>query len=73
MLSPYLCLSGHNHGGQVRFGKFAPVLPANHGNYIDGWYGDRPPYLYVSRGFGNSSMQVRFWARSELALFDYFI
>ena len=64
-------LAGHNHGGQVRVGDFVPVLPEGGGNYVDGWYNDKPPYLYVSKGFGTSAVPFRFGARSELVLLDY--
>ena len=63
--------AGHNHGGQVRFGKFAPVLPEQSGNYLDGWYNTSKPYLYVSKGFGTSGVPFRFGARSEIILFHY--
>ncbi|MDB5193744.1 MAG: metallophosphoesterase [Segetibacter sp.] len=63
--------AGHNHGGQVRFGSYVPVLPKGAGNYIDGWYNDRKPYLYVSKGFGTSGIPFRFGARSEIVLLHY--
>lgn len=63
--------AGHNHGGQVRLGPIVPVLPEKSGNYINGWYNKRRPYLYVSKGFGTSSVPFRFGARSEITLFSY--
>lgn len=63
--------AGHNHGGQVRLGNFAPVLPVKSGNYLEGWYNQHKPYLYVSKGFGTSSVPFRFDARSEIILFHY--
>lgn len=63
--------SGHNHGGQVRLGPLVPVLPKFSGPYLDGWYFDDSPQLYVSRGFGTSRVPFRFGARSELTVFDY--
>ncbi|HYH14567.1 MAG TPA: metallophosphoesterase, partial [Flavisolibacter sp.] len=63
--------AGHNHGGQVRLGPFVPVLPEKSGSYIDGWYNEHKPYLYVSKGFGTSGVPFRFGARAEIVLFHY--
>lgn len=63
--------AGHNHGGQIRLPGFVPVLPEKSGDYIEGWYNDKPPYLYVSRGFGTSAVPFRFMARSEVVVFKY--
>jgi len=65
--------AGHNHGGQVRFGRLAPVLPELSGNYVNGWYNDGFPYLYVSKGFGTSRLPIRFGARAEITLFNYHV
>jgi len=67
----YAMFAGHNHGGQVKIGDFVPVLPPDSGDYIEGWYNDSPPYLYVSRGFGTSRLPIRLGARSEITLFEY--
>ena len=65
--------AGHNHGGQVTlFGLYAPYLPRKSGNYLKGWYNQKEPYLYVSKGFGTSTIPVRFWARAEITLFLYY-
>jgi len=62
--------AGHNHGGQVTiFGK-APVLPEQSGNYLKGWYNEKPPYLYLSKGFGTSTLPFIFGARSEVTVFN---
>jgi predicted MPP superfamily phosphohydrolase len=63
--------AGHNHGGQVRLKPFVPVLPEMSGNYVDGWYNKDHPRLYVSKGFGTSTVPLRFGARSEITLFYY--
>jgi predicted MPP superfamily phosphohydrolase len=61
--------AGHNHGGQVTiFGK-APILPEKSGKYLKGWYNEKKPYLYVSKGFGTSTLPFRFGARSEVTVF----
>lgn len=64
-------LSGHTHGGQIRFFGFAPVLPRGSGGYISGWYRDagRLP-LYVSRGIGTTMIRARLGSPPEVALFD---
>lgn len=63
--------SGHTHGGQVRWNNFVPVLPEKAGGYVDGWYNDEKPYLYVSKGFGTSQVPFRIGARPEITLFEY--
>ncbi|ELR68368.1 Putative phosphohydrolase [Fulvivirga imtechensis AK7] len=64
--------AGHNHGGQVTFfGLFPILLPKGAGNYVNGWYNDKKPYLYVSKGFGTSTVPFRFGARAEMTVLDY--
>lgn len=64
--------AGHNHGGQVTFfGLFPILLPKGSGHYINGWYNDKKPYLYVSKGFGTSTIPFRFGARAEMTVLDY--
>lgn len=65
--------AGHNHGGQVTFFGYAPKLPVKSGNYLNGWYNSVEPYLYVSKGFGVSTVPFRFGARSEITLFSYYV
>ncbi len=65
--------AGHNHGGQVRLPGWVPVLPIKSGDYVEGWYNKSRPYLYLSKGFGTSTLPFRFGARSELTVFDYYI
>ncbi|AHM59684.1 metallophosphoesterase [Flammeovirgaceae bacterium 311] len=65
--------AGHNHGGQVRFLNLVPKLPRMSGPYVNGWYNQQQPYLYLSKGFGTSTLPFRFGARSELTLFDYWV
>jgi hypothetical protein len=63
--------AGHNHGGQVCLFGYAPILPEKSGNYVNGWYNQDPPYLYLSKGFGTAKIPLRFGARSELTVFNY--
>lgn len=65
--------AGHNHGGQVKIGDYVPYLPPKAGDYLEGWYNKKKPYLYLSRGFGTSQIPVRFWSRSEITLFMYYV
>jgi uncharacterized protein len=68
---PQLILSGHTHGGQVTFLGFAPILPRGSGKYVQGWYRDRLPQLYVSRGLGGSGTTMRLGAKPEIAVFEW--
>ena len=63
--------AGHNHGGQIKFLGYAPVLPQKSGNYVNGWYNYKSPFLYVSKGFGTTALPLRFGARSEVTIFEY--
>ncbi|WP_224996025.1 metallophosphoesterase [Cesiribacter sp. SM1] len=65
--------AGHNHGGQVRFLNLVPKLPLMSGRYVNGWYNKEQPYLYLSKGFGTSTLPFRFGARSEINLFNYWL
>ena len=65
--------AGHNHGGQVRFRKYAPVRPLMSWHYLNGWYNSEAPFLYVSKGFGTSRFPIRLGARAEVTLFDYYV
>ncbi|MBA9077175.1 metallophosphoesterase [Rufibacter quisquiliarum] len=65
--------AGHNHGGQVKLLGYVPVLPDQSGHYVQGWYNQKAPYLYLSKGFGTSRLPFRFGARSELTLFHYHV
>lgn len=63
--------SGHTHGGQVSFLGYAPFLPPGTGRYLKGWYKEKLPHMYVSKGVGTSVFPVRFGARAEIAVFNY--
>lgn len=70
---PDLMLAGHTHGGQVQVFGFAPVRPRGSGRYVQGWYRDRDPHLYVSPGLGTVVIPVRLGAPPEIAVFDWTI
>jgi predicted MPP superfamily phosphohydrolase len=66
-----LAFAGHTHGGQVCVPGFgAPYLPGGCGPYLAGWYELNGSRMYVSRGVGCTAIQVRFWCRPEIAIYD---
>ncbi|MGP4078061.1 metallophosphoesterase [Halobacillus sp. K22] len=67
-----LILSGHTHGGQVRFPLIGAVVAPDQGLFPDltkGMYqvsqGSR---LYIDSGLGTSMIPVRFWNQSQMSL-----
>ncbi len=71
--NPDLMLAGHTHGGQVQLLGVAPVRPRGSGRYVQGWYRDREPHLYVSPGLGTVLVPVRLGAPPEIAVFDWMV
>lgn len=71
-ISPKLLLSGHTHGGQIKIDSFTPGLPVSSGKYVEGWYETEFGNLYINRGIGTSTIPVRFGARSEVTIFNYY-
>jgi len=65
-----LMLSGHTHGGQVRFPFLgATVVPSRYGHrYAAGEFRVDGATLYVSRGLGTVRFSLRFLCRPELAI-----
>lgn len=69
---PYLTLSGHTHGGQIRL-PFLGILKNSsraplhwsHGHVVD-----RGRQLYVSAGLGTSTVPIRVGVRPEFAVLD---
>ncbi len=66
---PALCLSGHTHGGQIRFPGVPAFTPIGSGRYVAGWYRDAPAPLYVSRGIGTAEIRARLRCPPELPVF----
>lgn len=62
-----LMLSGHTHGGQVRF-PFLPamMLPPNGKHYVEGLFRHGPTQLYVNRGIGTVGVPMRFNCPPEI-------
>jgi uncharacterized protein len=66
-----LTLSGHTHGGQVRFFGWSPVVPSRFGNrYAYGHVIESDRHLIVSGGLGFSILPVRFGVRPEVLLLE---
>nr|WP_082235997.1 metallophosphoesterase [Halobacillus massiliensis] len=64
-------LSGHSHGGQVRFPLIGSLITPPYGEkYVEGKHllGDHMT-LYVSRGIGTTRMPYRFLCQPEFSVF----
>jgi predicted MPP superfamily phosphohydrolase len=57
----------------VAFLGYAPALPPGSGDYLAGWYRGAPFDVYVSRGVGTSVLPIRFGARPEVAVIDWWL
>ena len=64
-----LSIAGHTHGGQIRLGAVAPVVPPGSGRFVAGWYETAFGPAYVSRGTRTSLVPARFFCRPELPIF----
>lgn len=66
-----LTLSGHTHGGQIRLGSFAPIVPSKFGRrYTYGHIVEDNRNLIVSGGLGCSALPVRFGSPPEIVVVD---
>lgn len=66
-----LTLAGHTHGGQVRIGSYAPVVPSKYGRrYAYGHIVEEGRNLVVSGGLGCSGLPVRFGSPPEIVLVE---
>jgi uncharacterized protein len=66
-----LTLAGHTHGGQVRIGSYAPVVPSKYGRrYAYGHIVENDRNLIVSGGLGCSGLPVRFGSPPEIVLVE---
>jgi predicted MPP superfamily phosphohydrolase len=66
-------LAANTHGGQVAFLGYAPARPPGSGAYLAGWYRGAPFDAYVTRGVGTSILPIRFGARPEVSVFDWWL
>ena len=67
----HLQLSGHSHGGQIRFPGFGPLYGPKHGRkYVDGVYtwADSDMKLFTNRGLGTSRVPLRLFCPPEINL-----
>lgn len=66
-----LTLSGHTHGGQVRLGPWAPVVPSRFGaRFAYGHIVEGSRDLVVSGGIGCSGLPIRFGVPPEITVVD---
>lgn len=64
-----LTLAGHTHGGQIRLGSYAPVVPSKFGRrYVYGHIVEEGRNLLVSGGLGCSGVPLRFGSVPEILL-----
>ncbi len=69
----FLTLAGHNHGGQVQLPFFgALIVPSSSGRrYANGLFKINNNRLLVTKGLGNSIMNVRFCCPPEIVVIDF--
>ncbi|KAB2850395.1 MAG: metallophosphoesterase [Hyphomicrobiaceae bacterium] len=66
-----LTLSGHTHGGQVRFLGYSPLVPSKFGNrFAYGHVVEDGRHLVISGGLGCSIMPVRINVPPEIVLIE---
>jgi uncharacterized protein len=65
-----LMLSGHTHGGQIRFPFIGPVITQSiyRQKYAAGIFNIKNITLYVNRGIGTSGIPIRLFCRPELTI-----
>jgi predicted MPP superfamily phosphohydrolase len=64
-----LMLSGHTHGGQVRFPFLPPFhLPEFGQRYVEGWFRLGATQMYVNRGIGAVGLPFRFRCPPEITV-----
>ncbi len=66
-------LSGHAHGGQIRFGCFGVYAPQQglFPKYVTGWYSMGNSRMFLSRGLGNTIAFPRVFNTPELCVIDF--
>lgn len=66
-----LTVSGHTHGGQVRFGPWVPVVNSRYGSrFAWGHVNEEGRDLVVSGGLGCSGLPIRFGSPPEITVVD---
>lgn len=66
-------LSGHAHGGQIRFGRFGVYAPQQglFPKYVTGWYTIGNSRMFLSRGLGNTIAFPRVFNTPELCVINF--
>jgi len=69
-----LVVCGHNHGGQINIPFIGPLfVPAKTGRkYLYGFYDDIYKKMIVTKGIGNSILNVRFNCLPEIVLIEFY-
>lgn len=69
----FLTLAGHNHGGQVKIPFIgALIVPANSGTkYANGKFEEKNGTLIVTKGLGNSILNVRFCCPPGIIVLEF--
>ncbi|MEM7491293.1 MAG: metallophosphoesterase [Pseudomonadota bacterium] len=66
-----LTVSGHTHGGQMRFGPWMPYVPSRYGSrYAYGHIREDGRDLVVSGGLGCSGLPIRFGRPPEITVIE---
>ena len=60
-------ISGHTHGGQIRFFGWSPITHSAYG-YAEGLHRLNGSQLYVGRGAGVTTLPIRIGTRSEIPI-----
>ncbi|WP_248311552.1 metallophosphoesterase [Bosea sp. ASV33] len=67
-----LTLSGHTHGGQLRFFGYSPFVPSRYGNrFAYGQVREKGRDLIVSGGLGTSRIPMRLGVPPEILLVEF--
>jgi hypothetical protein len=70
-LSGKVFLAGHTHGGQITFFGLPLYVPPGSGSYIKGLYEKNGNMLIVSKGLGNSGLQMRLFANYDISYINF--
>lgn len=65
-----LILAGHNHGGQVNFFGYSPMVAyaIDKKQYLSGLFEDYDSQMVVTNGIGKSKIPIRFMARPQVTI-----
>lgn len=69
----FLTLAGHNHGGQVQIPFYGALLvPSDSGTkFANGLFNINGNNIIITKGLGNSIMNVRFCCSPEIVVIDF--